>query len=192
VTGLGKYLGITTSQLDANSVLRKLEPILEIVSGILNNDITNIDEAVEKGRTILASCVLASRDPYAVFITSAIPTFFGMILLQAFVRTNKIEYLNESVSIYRRLLERPLLPFIRFWILHGLSLSLLTRSEVIPGFSTDQRRKDLDEALELLSQCIDDKHGGFSERCLLHASGHLLREIMDIPLPPRHTRALCR
>jgi hypothetical protein len=163
-TSFGEYMGISPRQLkyaDSDPSLRKLEPISEILSGILNNDITNIDEAVEKGRTILASCA-----PQTVLVTSPIPTVFGMILIQAFERTNKIEYLDEFISIGRQLLERPLLPFLRFRILLGLSLSLLTRSEVLSGFSADQGRKDLDEALELLSQCVSDENGGFSERCV--------------------------
>ena len=90
-----------------------------------------------------------------------------MILLQAFIRTDKIEYLNESISTLRRLLKLPLPPFLHFRAHHGLFLSLFTRSEDLSSFPPDQRRQDRDEALEILSQCVNNNHGGFYERCWL-------------------------
>jgi hypothetical protein len=165
-TSLGEYFGFSPRNLedlfDDDPDLRKLEQITGILLGILHDDRGNIVEAIEKAETILASCA-----PTMGLATSAIPAVFGMILFQAFVRTNKIEYLNESVSIFRPLLELPLLPFLRFRILRGLSLSLFVRSEVLSSSPPDQRRQDLDEALERLSQCVNNKHEDFHERCWL-------------------------
>ena len=164
-TSLGNYFGVSLGgwerKFDEDSDLRKLERIGEILSGIFKNNITNIDEAVENSRTILASCDSKSS------IMSAIPMIFASILLQASMRTNKIKYLNESISTFRRHLKLPLLPFLRFRAHHGLFLSLFTRSEDLSSFPPDQRRQDLDEALEQLSQCVNNKHGGFYERCWL-------------------------
>jgi hypothetical protein len=165
-TSLGEYFGFSPRNLedlfDDNPDLRKLEKITGILLGILNDDRTNIDEAIEKAENILASCA-----PTTGAVTSAIPMVFGMILLQASMRTNKIEYLNESISIFRRLLGLPLIPYLRFRVLHGLFLSTFTRSEALSSSPPDQRRNDLDEALELLSHCVNNEHGDFHERCWL-------------------------
>jgi hypothetical protein len=108
-TSLGKCFGFYPRNLedlfDDNPDLRKLEKITGILLGILNDDRINIDEAIEKAESILASC-----SPTTGVVTSAIPMVFGMILLRASIRTNKIEYLNESISICRRLLGLPLIP----------------------------------------------------------------------------------
>ena len=165
-TSLGEFFGFSPRHLEDDikndSDLRKLEKISGIFFAIIHDDIADIDEAVEESRTILASCASSKG-----LVTTFIPAVFGMILLQASVRTNNIEYLDESISTCRRLLELPLIPFLRFRTLHGLFCSLFTRSEAFTGSSPDQRRQDLDEALGLLSQCVNDKHGGFHERCWL-------------------------
>ena len=165
-TSLGQYFGFSPwyweDYANSDSDVRKLEQILGIFLKIMNDDKTNINEAVEESRTIAALCT-----PPTGLVTPFIPMIFGVILSEASVRTNQIEYLNESISIFRRLLELPSLPFLRFGTLRGLFFSLFTRSEALTSSPPDQRKKDLDEALELLSQCVNDKHGDFHERCLL-------------------------
>ena len=76
---------------------KNLKLLKDIILAVLDIDVMEIDEAVEKGRTLLPSTAPNS------YFTSAVPMFFGMLLFKAFDRTKKIEYLNESISIHRQL-----------------------------------------------------------------------------------------
>ncbi|KAI9433884.1 hypothetical protein H4582DRAFT_2101246 [Lactarius indigo] len=96
---LSRPVSLLASQggdLEISPLLKTMELLGELRSGVRNNDITKIDEALEKGRIILASS--ASRHP----LTSYLIEFFGSFLFEAFKRTNKIEYLNESTNTYRQ------------------------------------------------------------------------------------------
>ncbi|KAH8991564.1 CHAT domain-containing protein [Lactarius akahatsu] len=131
-------------------MLKTMDLLSELRSGIRHNDITTIDEALEKGRTLLASS--PSGHPLASYLVE----FFGSFLFEAFKRTNKIEYLNESISTYRQashhVIEHQSMQFRRFPILRQLSLSLVTRSASFPS----HHAQDVDEGLRLLSQCVND------------------------------------
>jgi hypothetical protein len=103
---------------------------------------TEIDEAVGKARSILAS------DPDAAILPFKL---FSNILDEAFDRTKKIEYINESISVRRQQITVTLIPQpIRLRLFPLLSLSLIRRREFFPGYRT----QDLDESLELLSQYV--------------------------------------
>ena len=134
---------------------------VEIFAGLLyrirSNNIPDLEEAIEVGRSMLLSST--PRDS----ATSLASFSFSKILFEAFKRTKKIEYLNESISTNRQALGLPLLPSLRVNMLYDLSVFLLTRSRFFP----DHHTGDLDEALELVSQCIDNKHGSLPVRCRL-------------------------
>jgi hypothetical protein len=124
----------------------------DLLFGIHNtDDTTEIDEAIEKGRSILAS----SPD-------TATLSLFSDLLYEAFNRTTKIEYLNESISTYRQLIKSPLSQTDRFRTLPDLSESLLARFHYFPGYCT----QDLDEALEVLSQIVSSVHASVPYRFL--------------------------
>ncbi|KAH9024164.1 CHAT domain-containing protein [Lactarius pseudohatsudake] len=76
---------------EIDPTFEKLELLDELLSKIRNNDTTEIDGAIEKGRTVLAP---APRN----LLTSGLFDLFGLILFEAFRRTNKIECLNESIN----------------------------------------------------------------------------------------------
>ncbi|KAH9057576.1 CHAT domain-containing protein [Lactarius vividus] len=78
----------------------------------------------------------------------------------AFKRTGKIEHLNESISTLRRVFDHPLPHYRRFEALGLLSWSLLARFGSFPGYRT----QDLDEGLELLSRCVDDRQASLPRR----------------------------
>ncbi|KAH8995844.1 hypothetical protein EDB86DRAFT_2920826 [Lactarius hatsudake] len=128
--------------------LEKLDLLEELLSGIRNIDITEIDEAIERGRTVLASAPTN-------LLTSGLFIFFGLILFEAFERTNKIENLNESISTHRRVYERPSMHFMHSWISQHLHLSLHIRLSL--SFP-DHRTQDLDEVTKLFSQNVNDAH----------------------------------
>ncbi|KAH9057550.1 CHAT domain-containing protein [Lactarius vividus] len=151
--------GVSSGEYEGgNPEFSRIHENMELLGGLLfgvrNNDATKIDETIEKGRTILASTV--PRDP----IASCLFEFFGFILFEAFKRTNKIEYLNESINTRRQVFERPLPQFLRFGTLNQLALSLITRSISFPGHCT----QDPEEAVEIISQCVNDAHASLPVR----------------------------
>ena len=122
-------------------------------------DATKIDEVVKKGRTILASYSPSRTDP----LQSGLLKLFGIVTFDAFQRTNKIEYLNESISVHRQGIESPFPQAMRFMILPLLSRSLFLRSQHFPGYRT----QDLNEAMELLSQCVNNTYNSLPDRSYL-------------------------
>ena len=109
---------------------------------ILDGDTTKFDEAINKGRSIAASTHKAS----------VLNTFCEM-LYEAFLRTKKIEYLNESIIMHRQIFESSAFKQVeRLRTLPRLSRSLIARFQSFPSYRT----RDLDEALELISQCVSN------------------------------------
>ncbi|KAH9024168.1 hypothetical protein EDB85DRAFT_1894473 [Lactarius pseudohatsudake] len=126
-----------------------LQFLNDLLSTIRNNDMTEIDETIEKGRIVLAFV------PRSLFASTLFHSF-GQILSEAFKRTNKIEYLNEAINTYRQAFERTLIPPLRFSSFLPLSNSLLLRID--SGSFPSHRMQDEDEVVKLLSQCINDRH----------------------------------
>jgi tetratricopeptide (TPR) repeat protein len=127
----------------------ELPPLFELIEGIRNYDITDVDEAIEKGRSILASSNPNDLDA---------PLLFGKIIFEAFERTKKIGYLNESIKTSRQLLARPLPKFLRLWATSQLFRSLTARSQISPGHYT----QDVHGMLELFPQFFNDASGAIS------------------------------
>ena len=139
-------------------ILQKTERLKGLLSGIRNNDTTNIDEAIEEGRIILASS--ASSSATRDLLTPWHRVSFGDILIAAYMRTRKIEYLDESISTHRQVLNGPSPHFLRLVTLNRLSLSLLTRAMSLRC----HRPQDVNEGLELVSQCINNGHANLPYR----------------------------
>ena len=91
---------------------------------------------------------------------TALPSIrFGELLEGAFKRTAELEYLNESISTRRQILELPrIVPALRFKILHYLSMSLAISYQFLSQFNLHLYSRDLDEALVILSQCANNRH----------------------------------
>jgi CHAT domain-containing protein len=142
---------VLADSADGSDQTRKTPHLRGLFSGICNNDITDIDEAIESGRTILAS-----SDPSDLYSIDA----FGNILVAAFVRTNKIEYLNESINTFRQLLARSPPMDLFFSVTYRLAVSLRGRSDISPGHYT----QDLHEVAELVPQCLNDGSSGLLHR----------------------------
>jgi hypothetical protein len=117
--------------------MMSLVPVIED-----DGDTTKIDEAINKGRSIAASSHKAS-----------VLSVFCAMLYEAFQRTKKIEYLNESIRTHRQIFESSVFRQVeRLRTLPHLSRSLIARSHYFPGY----RAQDIDEALELISQCVSN------------------------------------
>ncbi|KAI9433834.1 hypothetical protein H4582DRAFT_1982808, partial [Lactarius indigo] len=146
---------------EIDPTFEKLDLLDELLSEISNNDTTEIDGAIEKGRVILAS---AQRN----LLTSGLFDLFGLILFEAFRRTNKIEYLNESISTHRQVFERPSIQFQRSTTLR-------------------YRTRDLDEVVKLLPQCVNDRHASLPDRfrftCLWAYAARDNRHPSRLPFP---------
>ena len=125
-------------------VTQKMPPLEELLDRIRNNSITDIEEAIELGRSILAS-----SDPSDLESSSE----FCDILYEAFERTRNINYLNESIDTLRQLLARRPPKFLRLAMIGLLLSSLETRSmSTLSG----HRTQDLQEIVELSPQFLDD------------------------------------
>ena len=146
-----------------------------LLFGVRNSDdTTKIDEAIEKGRSILASPSLNYE---------YILDLFGRILFEAFERTKKIEYLDESISVHRQLIETPLPQSTRFKIIRSLSYSLVSRFRFFPDYCT----QDLDEALELISYYVSRAAVSLPDRFL---AAHLVRT-WDVRVDPVEWINIC-
>jgi tetratricopeptide (TPR) repeat protein len=128
---------------DDSELTQETHTLDGLLDGIRNNDMTDIDEVMGKGRNILAS-----SDPSDL----GAPLLFGEILFEAFERTNKIEYLHELINADHQLLTCPLPKFQRFPVIARLIGSLLNRSRISPGQCT----QDMHEVVELYPQLLDD------------------------------------
>ncbi|KAF8269756.1 CHAT domain-containing protein [Lactarius quietus] len=118
---------------------------------------TDIEGVIEDGRSILTWIGLNHLyHPFAFYFLA----LFGLILFEAFKRTNEIEYLDESMSSLGRVLEYPFSQHLRLGTLGRLTLSLLTRCARFRG----HRMQDVDEAAKLLSRCVNDEHASLPDR----------------------------
>ena len=144
------------SELEPDEILQhgwiqnKLELLGGLLSGIPNNDKMKIEEAIQIGRSILAA---PASDP-RYYLFSSLFSRFGKVLFDAFQRTKKIDYLNESISTLRRAFD---CPFAHSWDFNTrrlLFVALSTRFASLP----DQPMQDLNEAMELVSLCVNDVH----------------------------------
>ena len=122
-------------------ILDDLSPLHKLHNEMLNFSVTDIEGAIELGRSL-------SSDPNDLQSLS----LFGAILFRAFERTKNIIYLNESIHTSRQILEHRPSKILR----NGLFLLLLTtlcaRSEISPG----HRMQDLHEVVELYPKILDD------------------------------------
>ncbi|KAI9433876.1 CHAT domain-containing protein [Lactarius indigo] len=126
----------------------------ELLSKIRDGNITDIEEAIELGRTLVASFRPSGR---AAFYPLHV---LADILAEGFRLTGKIGYLEESIIIHRRTLEFPLTQPVRHILCLHLSRCLITRSQCAPA----RRVQDVDESVELLSFGANAEHASLPDR----------------------------
>ena len=132
---------------DPVDVAPKARTLEELLDGIHNFSMTDIDEAVELGRSIVASSDPTSSDPRVLLSSFTL----GKILLGAFERTKKINYLDESIHTLRQLLARGQSKLQRIATILGLLVSLFTRSNISPGHGTQDQQEIVKLLLQLLN-----------------------------------------
>ena len=127
--------------------LNMKKPLEKLLDGIRNFSITDIEGAIELGRSL-------PSDPSDVTSSHE----FGQILFAAFKRTNNIDHLNESIDTFHQILEHRPPTILRIGAFMGLLDTLKARSNISPG----HRTQDLQEVVELYPQILDDGSWGLS------------------------------
>ncbi|KAF8264652.1 CHAT domain-containing protein [Lactarius quietus] len=127
----------------------------ELLAAIRNNEVSNIEEAVEHGRTLSSSSHSNDRYP-------SIPIYyFAEILLESFRRGNSTKYLDDAITTYRSVLGMPCLPRIRHLASQGLLGSL---AEHVQLLGHTRYRQDLDEMMQLYPEIVNDQSARVSAR----------------------------
>ncbi|KAH9025958.1 hypothetical protein EDB85DRAFT_2149409 [Lactarius pseudohatsudake] len=116
------------------------------------NNVSDLEEPIKYSRLSLNAN--HSRDQW-----TAIPfTFLRNLLFDAFKKTSKISYLNESIAVGYDILKLKSGQFIHFRAIQTLVSFLLIREELLG------RREDLLEAIRLMSLAVDNKYAGEPDR----------------------------
>ena len=121
-------------------------PLDDLLDGIRNFSITDIEGAIELGRSLSSDL----SDLESSFE-------FGKFLFEAFMQTKNINHLNESIDTYRQILEHRPRKIVRIETLIWLSRSLYARSDIFPV----HRTQDLREVVELYPQILTDDGSWF-------------------------------
>jgi CHAT domain-containing protein len=133
-------------------------------------EMADIEEAVKCFRHFLASPQPSSR-PNDMMSYNTIITW-GNLLRRAFKQTRKLDYLNESIEVYRGTLEAPHLPFL---IILGFIVSLHSR------FSLLKDRKDLDELMHRYSIAATYTYASTPDRFMLSCQWAMTARIYKHP-----------
>jgi CHAT domain-containing protein/tetratricopeptide (TPR) repeat protein len=132
----------TTSQ-----TLEKVDCLREILITMSNDEITDVEAAVEHSRTLLPSQHSSHRSSYFPAI------HFAHILRKAHQRTNRLDYLNEAITAYRDLRKLTALSApkaVHFTVGHGLLQSVIARLDLF------HLRQDLEEEMQLFAELAND------------------------------------
>ena len=157
----------------------KMDRLTDLTYAILNGKITDVEAAVEGSRKLIHS--RHSTDQWSP--SSDLVYGFASVLLHAFGRTKRLDYLNEAITTYQDLRKIPgaskLTQFAMGW---KLSTSFIERLKLL------RRPQDLDESIQLSSELVNDGSGDvftrFAISCLwstfarvhLHPSASLAHE----------------
>ncbi|KAH9005609.1 CHAT domain-containing protein [Lactarius hatsudake] len=116
------------------------------------NDISDIEESIKYSRLSLDAT--HSRDRWRTLPLGSLRN----VLLLAFKKTNKINYLDELITVGYEILELEIAQLARFRAIQTLVSSLLTREQLLG------RREDHLEAMRLMSMAIDNQYAGEPDR----------------------------
>ena len=104
-----------------------------------STDLAEIEQAIKYCRLLLAS------NPPGDELVSHCAISLGDVLFHAFKCTDKSEYLDQSVTTFRDMLQMPILNYLRFDVTRRLHKVLLVRIRL------SGERDDLEEAMQLYS-----------------------------------------
>ncbi|KAH9010138.1 CHAT domain-containing protein [Lactarius hengduanensis] len=140
------------------------ELLNKILFAIGNEEITDVDVAIERARTLLPP-------PNSNLLFSWFPALvFANILREGYIRTKKPDYLNEAITAYRDLRKAPAPKAIHFEAGHGL-FNILLRGTAWLGL-----RQHYEEAMQLAPKLADDESGEVFRRFKIsHSWAHHAR-----------------
>jgi hypothetical protein len=133
---------LSQSNSDKSSSMT-LEGLFQHIQVLMSKDrITNeaeIKEGVTYCRLLLASLDSLQKIPDDILeLTYITLSMAGNFLFHAFKITNNPEYLNESIDIYRGILQMPRTQQIHFAIIQGLITSLMARFKLFNDINDHQ------------------------------------------------------
>ncbi|KAH9005615.1 CHAT domain-containing protein [Lactarius hatsudake] len=117
-----------------------------------NHGISDLEESIKYSRLSLDAT--HSSDQWRVLPLASLRN----VLLLAFEKTSKINYLDESIAIGYNILELKSVQFIHFHAIRKLVSSLLTREQLLG------KREDLLEAVRLMSLAVDNQYAREPDR----------------------------
>jgi CHAT domain-containing protein len=146
--------------------------LYELLNAIRNNEVSNIEEAVEYGRMLSSSSHSSDRYP-------SIPVYyFAEILLESFRHGNNTEYLDGAITIFRNVLGMPGLQRTRYLATQGLLRSL---AEHVQLLGRKRCKRDLDEMMRLFPEFVNDQSTQVSVRFQFSCAWARNARLFDYP-----------
>ena len=134
------------------------------------NDISDIEESIKYSSLLLNETHSSGDWERITALTS-----YRDILHLAFKKTNKIRYLEESITVGYDILELKTAQPIYFFVTLKLVSSLLTREQLVG------RREDRHEAIRLISVVIDNQYGQEPDRFRLSCEWAIIARSINHP-----------
>ncbi|KAI0289899.1 CHAT domain-containing protein [Multifurca ochricompacta] len=116
------------------------------------NDIIDLEEVIKCRRVLLASADTSHPFGFEPAL------FLGFDLYKAFKCSNKMEYLDESITVHRGVLEMQSAQPFRFKVIQQLVASLSKRIKLLG------HKQDLDDIIELILFGVNDRFAKVSDR----------------------------
>ena len=133
------------------------------------DDISDIEESIKYRRLQLEARLFSDE-------LRILPLFkLSHILFLAFKKTSKVNYLDESITVGRDILELKSALSLHFPVVELLVLSLHAREELVGG------REDRREAIRLISMVIDSQYAREPDRFRLSCSWAILARSINHP-----------
>ncbi|KAH9170846.1 CHAT domain-containing protein [Lactarius sanguifluus] len=137
----------------AGEAADNMQLLENVVFAMRNDQKMDIDRAVETSRVIFDS--LRSSNPFGFSHT----VLFSEVLVCAFQRTNAVEYLNESITLRRDVLNIPSARKAQYQVARLLIFSLVARWRLF------HRKEDLDEInTKLFPMAVNNIHASLPDR----------------------------
>ncbi|KAI9511928.1 CHAT domain-containing protein [Russula earlei] len=119
------------------------------------NDIADIQQAIEYCRVLYDLYArFRHRDPFMLRFAVTL----GTLLFRNFERTSNIEYLNESITVYRDILEMSCPEWVQLAVVRQLVFSLSYRFRLL------RDRKDFDELVQRFPRFVNDRNASVYDR----------------------------
>ncbi|KAI9436247.1 CHAT domain-containing protein [Lactarius indigo] len=161
VPGVSSYRGLHSVDLgpggDSQSPIaqRGNSDLWGLAASIGNNEIADVEAAVERGRTLLPS-------PHTSRFSYMSALAFASVLFNASKCTKRLDYLDEAITMYRNHLRNVSgVKKAHFMALFGLLSSLILH------FQLSGRKEDIEETMQLYPTLVNDGHAEVFYRFLI-------------------------